>query len=168
MNTTETTQRAQEAAGRAQEVATQVKDQALTLVGEARSSDLAGQATDVAHQVASQATDVALQVADRARDLAHGLASEVAERTGRKKPGMLRRFGTSFRHHPIRWTLGLGAVGGATYTLMQKKKQGSAMSATSGAPAYGQSTPGQRTQDGPVTDMQTEAELTPQNEPATR
>jgi hypothetical protein len=172
VNTTETTQRAHEAAGRAQEVATQVKDQALTMVGEARSSDLAGQATDVAHQVASQATEVALQVADRARDLAHGLANEVAERTGRKQPGKIRRLGTSLRHHPIRWTLGLGAIGGATYALMQKKKQQgsamSAMSATSGAPAYGQSAPGQRTQDGPVTDMQAEAELTPQNEPVNR
>jgi hypothetical protein len=157
VNTTDTAQRAHEAATKAQEVAVQVRDQAKTLVDDARSSDFASTATEVAHQVVG-----------KARDLANDVASEVAVRTGRSKPSRLRRFGTSFRNHPIRWTLGLGVVGGATYSMLQKNRQPTGPTQPSGVPGYGSSTPGQRTQDGPVTDMQSEAALTPQNEPATR
>lgn len=156
MNTTETTQRAQETAVKAQELAAQVKDQTKTMVDDARSSDLASTATDVAHQVA-----------DKARDLASGLATEVAVRTGRKKPGRLSRLGASIRNHPVHFLLGTAAVGAVVANVMRKRSHAAGPAATSNAPEYGESTPGARTQPGPVTDMQTESVTAP-SEPANR
>ena len=156
MNTTDTAQRAQEAATKAQEVAVQVRDQAKTLVDDARSSDFASTATEVAHQVV-----------EKARDLANDVASEVAVRTGRSKPGLLKRLGTSVRNHPVRYTFGLAALGGAAWSMSQQRRQPTGPTQPSSVPGYGQSTPGQRTQDGPVSEPTSE-ELAANSVPAPR
>ncbi len=155
MNTTETTQRAQEVATKAQDVAVQVKDQAKTLVDEARSSELA-----------SAAADVAQQAIEKARDLASGLATEVAERTGRSKPSRLRRIGGSIRNHPVRVALGAGAIAGIAYSVRNRRRLES-VAATSGAPSYTNGVEGTPTYADQVAAVEDET-VTPLNEPANR
>lgn len=161
MSTTDTTERAQVTASQVKEEAKELFEDARALVAEQAPVQreriveaVKGIGDEIVHsELASSATDVAHQVADKSRDLAH--------RRGREQPGLLRRLGASLRNHPVRYLLGTAAVGAAAGGVIRQRRQAAIVTSTSGAPAYGEDTPGYRTQPGPVTESQTETSAEP-------
>lgn len=143
---------------KAQVTASQVKDQAKELFDETRAlvaeqapiqrDRLVETVKGITDEIAS--SDLAATVVDKTRDLA-------SHRPGQKKQGLFRKLGSSVRHHPFRWLLGTAAVGAGTSAVVRQRRHGPVT--TTNAPAYGESTPGYRTQDAPVTAP--EGSLTP-------